>query len=175
MKEDDIQIILNFYLDTSAIAKRYCREAGTHFINSLYENVIRTDQIIYFAEHTISEVGSTIYRKMREGKFDAEESTTLLTHFLMESKSSIQFIETNESLYLNTFDFLKKYTLRSADAIHLAAAFEVYKLHGNNLFFISDDKKQCEAASSEGLRVVLPSDSNSLDYIQHVYGISGSS
>ncbi len=63
---------------------------------------------------------------------------------------------------------MKKYPLRAGDAIHLAAAVSIYHIYGKDLYFVSDDIRQCEAASSEGMDVLKPTDGNAFAYLQRL-------
>ncbi len=56
MKDGDILPSPVFYLDSSAIAKRYVDENGTGFLNAMYEFEVKRGGRLFTSELSISEV-----------------------------------------------------------------------------------------------------------------------
>ncbi len=152
-----------FYLDASAIVKRYWKEEGTQFINNLYEYEISKGSRMFTAKHSLAELSSTAYRLHREGRLSHQESALIIFEFLRECQSAIRFIETDDSLYIHSIISLSEYPLRAGDAMHLAAALDLHDRYGQDFYFVSDDSRQCDAALAEGIKVLRPRESQALN------------
>ena len=157
---------LKFYLDTSAIVKRYWHEDGTGFVNELYGLERKRGSRLYTVKHAIAEIGSTAYRLHREGKLSYENASSIVVLFLRESLEALCFVETDDDLYTRAIVTLSKYPLRAGDAIHLAAALYLHSIYGQDLHFVSDDARQCEAAATEGLSLLKPRETESVKYLK---------
>ncbi|MBI1821642.1 MAG: type II toxin-antitoxin system VapC family toxin [Nitrospirae bacterium] len=105
------------YLDTSALIKRYIQESGTELILALFENnfEILTSKIAY------AEVYSALTRRMREQDLPKARYLEVCRLFEREWPAYI-IVELNNDILHLTRDLIKKYPLRSFDAIHLASA-----------------------------------------------------
>ncbi len=66
-----------FFLDTSALVKIYHREAGTDFLLGLYHG---RDSLL-ISELTQVELRSTVFRKFRERRLDAQALDAVLRRF----------------------------------------------------------------------------------------------
>ncbi len=113
---------IHFYIDTSALIKRYWSETGTDFMNHLYRLKQKDNINLYTAKHTISEFASVAMRLMRENQFTKEEANGYVTTFLFESTNALSFINLNDSIFYRSIDMVRKHSLKAADALHLSAA-----------------------------------------------------
>jgi len=154
-----------FYLDSSAIVKRYCEEKGSKFVDTFYEYERNRDTRFYSSRHTLAEVDSSIQRRFHQNLLNREEASATIKAFLQESLSSINFIDIDNILLYRAIALMGKYKLRSGDSIQLSAAMEVYFIHGNNLHFISSDHHLNETARCEGINVIDPAGNGAVRYL----------
>ena len=69
-----------YFLDTSAIVKRYVQEAGTPWIRDLTR--LGSPDPVYLARATLVEVTSAITRRSRGGSLDAAHAASILARSL---------------------------------------------------------------------------------------------
>ncbi|MBI3912887.1 MAG: type II toxin-antitoxin system VapC family toxin [Chloroflexi bacterium] len=156
----------DYYLDASALVKRYVVEPGTVWVRELCtarqqeadENLHR----IIVGEISRVEVASAFARKSKKtneiSEQKAEQSYDLfLSHFEEEYES----VGLTSDLIGAAADLARKHALRAYDAVQLALA-----IHANNLLkqeelsitFVTADKTLLQAARIEGLAVENPNE-----------------
>jgi predicted nucleic acid-binding protein len=145
--------VTRYFLDSSALIKRYVAEAGTKWVRSLTARSARNSILI--AQITQAEIVSGIMRRRREGVITAE--TARAVRFLVDSHASLDYrvVKLTGQIIQRAEDLLELYMLRAADSIQLASALEsnqrVMAAGLSPVIFISADTRLLEAASSEGL------------------------
>lgn len=132
------------FLDSSALVKRYIREAGTD------EVLAQCDRGTELAVAVIAvpEVVSAFRRLVREGRVDEAQHAALKADLGADLADAI-LCETSPQVVQRAIDALEAHPLRAMDALHVAAA-----LVGAADVFISADARQCAAAAALGLAVV---------------------
>ncbi len=154
-----------FYIDTSSLVKRYWRELGTDFVQALFVYVTNYNQKLITLNQTTTELASAASRLAREGKFTANLARSYVQDFLVESTSTINFIEISDEITDRSIDLVFQHPLKAADALHLACALELQE-EVQDLIFISDDNRLCTAAESESLTILKPAKDNSIPFIK---------
>lgn len=143
----------HYFVDSSALIKRYIVEAGTKWILSLTTR--SAGNTIIVAHITQAEIVSGVMRRKRAGM--VTERTARATRLQVDRHASqeYQVVGLTGEIVQRAEDLLEFYSLRAYDSIQLASALE-----SNNrlvaaglspLAFISADTRLLEAASSEGL------------------------
>ena len=150
----------HFYLDASALVKRYTREVGTDKINFLFANVslARLKCLI------ISAVGVLwiCVRKQNDGRITSRQFAQAVTHLRREvinRQSGFKTISVNDSSVWNSIDFMQTYSLNSINAIVLRSALDIAtELDdiGDTLVLVASDQRLLRAARAEGLQVFNP-------------------
>lgn len=147
-----------YYLDTSALSKRYVREPGTDLIRALVAPGLGHSLVT--ARASMVEFYSALARRRREGSVPTEECDVAERAFIAHSISNYDFIELDLRIVELARELLKRHVLRAYDAVQLASA-----LVANNalqsaqlppLTFLSADDHLNEAARAEGLAVNNP-------------------
>jgi len=136
------------YLDTSAFLKLYIKEKGSERVRKLAkENHILSSSML------MVESLSALARRRQAG--DIEE--TGFDHVLKRLKEGVLAVETVR-VTEDVLDLAGEITLRSMartmDAVHIASAGLFQDGTGIKTAFITADKKQHDAALSEGLKSV---------------------
>ncbi len=146
--------MFSFFLDASALAKRYTPELGTPLVNHLFSRV-RTDRM-----HTLNvgaaEVVSVIVRKRNAGRMSAAAVLQALSDVGAEVLYSAAFskVEVDNRLMIAAVPFITAYSINSTDAIVLRAALDLaaqYRRTGDDLALVSSDHGLLKAARAEGL------------------------
>ena len=145
-----------YYLDTSALVKRYAREVGTPWVLELIEsgNNIRIVSI------TGPEMIAAFHRKARVGEISKEAAAQASDNFKEDYRGEYQIVEiSSEDVIESAMSLAETHNLRGYDAVQLAAAIRLKNLCGlNDLIFVSADINLNAAASSEGMVTDNPND-----------------
>ena len=147
-----------YFLDTSAIIKRYILEQGQAWILSLCDPAQGHD--LYISQATLVEVVATICRRAREQSINMTERDRLINVFRQDSKESYNIWPVTTDLYTSAGDLCRSHRLRAYDAVQLACtlALREYTLanHVSELIFVCADVSLLDIAGVEGLQVENP-------------------
>lgn len=134
-----------FFVDTSALAKRYIIETGSAWVRSW---------ILPSGGHSITisalstvEMVSLLMRREREGAILKTVRIRVQNSFLRHASNQYQVIELNNPVLKEARDLLTKYELRSLDALQLASAIQVARIISIKPTFISADTRLLDAAA----------------------------
>ncbi|MEG3861372.1 type II toxin-antitoxin system VapC family toxin [Microcoleus sp. herbarium12] len=147
-----------YFLDSSALIKRYVVEIGSPWIKTLTDS--QTGNSLLVVRITWVEVLSAFARRQREGGINAEEVAGLIQHFRSEFNSRYRVIEVDEALAERAGELIVQYPLRAYDAVQLAAALRVQSvltsIPDTQLIFVSADNRLLNIAQSAGLAIDNP-------------------
>jgi predicted nucleic acid-binding protein len=147
----------SYYLDASAIVKRYLREAGSRWIIGLWES---TEHSLSSVELVDVEVVSALSRAYREGRIGLNRRNQAAALFTVEAKQSLDRVPVSTAILESAYRLALRHPVRAYDAIHLAIAQE---LVASDLrsglpapIFVSADVTLLAAAQAEGLQIDNP-------------------
>ncbi len=147
-----------FYLDASAMVKRYLAEIGSAWVESLCSD--ETAHAIAIAHIGVVEVAAAFAAKRRGNNVTANEYETALVDLLRDAQVRYRLVIANPTLVDLAIQLTRRRKLRGYDAVHLACALAVNKPlveHGlSPLTFIAADGDLLAAAEAEGLAVDNP-------------------
>src|SRR5947208_1304791 len=107
-----------FFVDSSALVKRYQDEEGSGRVAELVENA---EQLL-IARLTVVEVSSALVRRAKATRLSIKDLTATLTDLDHDVAESFKIVELDESVMASAVDLARKHSLRGADAIQLACA-----------------------------------------------------
>lgn len=142
-----------FFLDTSAVLKRYVLEAGTPWVQALAAPTAGHSLII--ARITLAETVAAITRKERGGSIAPKDVASALADFQFDFAHQYFIIEISAPLVAKAASLARKHGLRGYDAVQLAAALDSLR-RLPSLTLLSADADLNSAASAEGLVVEDP-------------------
>ena len=143
-----------YYLEATAFAKLFVREAGTVELIRLMESVEDNRKLISAA--TPLEVYAAIRRRERAGAIAAEDAQSALETLRLESARMVQQ-PLNPGVLEAARQLLDRSALRWPDALQLGAALNARDMFpGTTITFVSDSAALLEAAKTEGLEAVSP-------------------
>ena len=146
-----------YYLDTSALVKRYVMEVGSGWVNGLYRlpNSFLVTSVI-----SLAETGASLARKRRMGEIDDETYQHLLQMMRREFGRVHVVMDIERMLVDLAVDLTVRHPLRGYDAVHLASALlvpsQVAPLRPVSVTFVSADRALLAAAMAEGLAAENP-------------------
>lgn len=147
-----------YYLDSSALVKRYVSEIGSAWVLSLFDPLLKNDVLI--AAITSVEIIAAITRRSRGGSIIGTDAIAVCNQFKSDLRSEYQVIEITESIINSAMVLAQVYGLRGYDAVQLGAGCAVNALCIANslplVTFVSADSELNAAAASEGLLVENP-------------------
>lgn len=147
-----------YFLDTSALAKRYIQETGTAWILSWIEP--SADNVIVISELALVEMASILARLETAKKISASRASQLEAVFLLHTDDEylVTFIDSDtiEQARLLVAKYGRLYGLRTLDAIQLASALAATVTLGEPIVFITGDNKLRDAAIAEGFQTDDP-------------------
>ena len=147
-----------YYVDTSALVKRYVLETGTAWILNLTDLASAHD--LYMVQITGPEVIAALFRRVRTGTLSLIDAKRVASNFRDDWQHQYLLVEIASNVVERAMALAETHGLRGYDAVHLAAALEVNAARVARLLpplvFISADNDQFLAASAEGLHVENP-------------------
>lgn len=150
--------MVDCYLDSSALVKRYISETGSAWVSGLFDPTLNNE--IFIAAITPVEIVAAITRRARGGTITAADAAVACNLFRSDLLTSYQIVELTDGLIARAMAMAETHVLRGYDAVQLAAALEVNTLCvGNDLppiVFVSADNDLNTVAVSEGLVVENP-------------------
>jgi predicted nucleic acid-binding protein len=148
--------VASYFLDSSAIVKRYLTETGSGWVRSLTDPIAAND--IFLARITGVEVVSALVR--HNPPLPQPLLNQNLSDFKADLQTQFQLISINSAVISRAMNLAEAHRLRGYDAVQLAAAVE-WQLVGKGigllvLTFVSADVRLNAAAVAEGLAVDNP-------------------
>lgn len=147
-----------YYLDTSALVKRYARERGTAWITALTTPTAGHE--LYTLRLTGPEMIAALERKARTGQITRADAQRVMTTFRLDWQAQYQSVEVTAAVADRSMDLAQQHGRRGFDATHLSAALAIHtlrvSLRRSPLVFISADTAQLQAAATEGLAIDDP-------------------
>ena len=147
----------DFFVDTSALAKRYTKEVGTRWVRSWIRP--SAGNVIVISELAMVEMFSLLARRKHDGEISARSAAYLRRAFLAHLRSDYAVVKIESSILVQSRDLVTKYVaqgLRTLDAIHLACAIQSQIALGQPLTFVSADIKLLACAKAEGFTIDDP-------------------
>lgn len=143
----------NYYLDASALVKRYVDEVGSDWLRRLVDPA--HDSALFISQMAIVEVMSAFARRMREGSLTWQAFATSRDAFWGDCYREYSVVPPSQSLVELACALLERHPLRAYDAMHLATAMNVQQFldaQGYPLCtFVSADEQLNRAAVAERL------------------------
>ena len=145
-----------YYLDASALVKRYVNETGSNWIRSLLER----QPLLFSSRMVIIEVISAFARRKREGSLSSAEFTTARNALRSDCLNEYHIIPPSMEIIDLASELLAIYPLRAYDAVHLATALTAQQFLVTRAYpaltFLAADNRLNSAASSAGLTIDNP-------------------
>ena len=142
-----------YFLDSSALIKRYVSEIGMAWIQTLVDPNTRNKLII--ARIAWVEVLSALWRRQREGNLSPASVIKAIRAFRYDLDTQYQVIELDRALAEAAGQLIGKHPLRAYDAVQLASALRVHisfsRARSVALTFLTADDRLLAIAQVEGL------------------------
>jgi predicted nucleic acid-binding protein len=149
----------SFYMDASALAKRYIPEKGSIQVDAILDTVI-ADRI-YILNIGTAEVMSILVRKRNAGIISIAEFGQAAASFAAEivGAKAIAKVPVTSRLITASFPLIVAHSINSTDAITVKSALAIarrLRSAGDDLVLVSSDQRLLRAAQAEGLMTFDP-------------------
>jgi uncharacterized protein len=147
-----------YFLDSSALVKRYAAETGTAWVTGLVDPA--AGNLILVARITGVETVAAVARKRRGNLLSAAGAAASLAALRKELDGLFLTVEVTAALLTAAMDLAERHALRGYDAVQLAAALEAggerLQLGLAPLTLVTADRELLAAGTAEGLAVDDP-------------------
>lgn len=149
----------DYYVDASALVKRYADEPGSTWIRHITDP--QAQHTILLAEITLAEVAAALAAKHRApGGMSQEQRDRILSRFLQDCAEHFLLLPVDRPVIDRAVELTQRHRLRGYDAVQLATALvaseTVQSQHLPAPFFVAADNNLLTAATSEHLPVENP-------------------
>jgi predicted nucleic acid-binding protein len=150
--------VSNYYLDTSALVKRYIDEIGSAWLRALVDPAL--SPVLVVSQLLIVEMTSAFNRRLREGTVNRDDYTRMIDAFRDDCLVEYKIMPLDEFIIDLACELLERHPLRAYDAIHLGTTLVINRLLMAHqmpaLTFLCADERLLNAATAEGLAVDNP-------------------
>jgi len=151
-------VVNAYFLDTSALVKRYVPEKGSEWILSITDPA--TDNHLAISQITWVEVHSAFARRLRDRSLSAERFDLIVQKVREDFENEYRVIDVDQTLIETATELVMQHPLRAYDAVQLAAALRVQyiltSIPETQLIFVSADNRLLDIARSAGLATDNP-------------------
>jgi predicted nucleic acid-binding protein len=149
----------SFYLDASALAKRYAPEKGSPHVHALLDTV-PADRL-YLLNVGAGEVVSILVRKRNAGVISAAYFGQALVDLESEilHAADITKLSVTNRLAASSVPLIVAHSINSTDAVTLKSALAIarkLRAGGGDLVLVASDQRLLRAAQAEGLSTFDP-------------------
>ena len=148
-----------YFLDTSALVKRYVPEIGSEWILSITDPVTNSDLVI--SQITWVEVHSAFARRLRDGSLSAERFDLIVQKVREDFENEYRVIDVDRTLIETAGELVMQHPLRAYDSVQLASALRfqsttLLSQPETRLIFVSADNRLLNIAQLEGMAIDNP-------------------
>ena len=150
----------NYFLDTSALVKRYVYETGSDWIQLI--TTPQESNTLIIARITWVEMLSALARLQREGNISQKNVEAFIKTLQYAFDMQYQIVEFDASLAEEAGRLVQQYPLRAYDSVQLASAIKIQTalagFQNVSYTFVSADNRLLNVAKITGLSVINPND-----------------
>ena len=154
-----------YYLDTSALVKRYRTERGTEVMAALFSD--QTPDSAFITSHlTVLEVEAVAARAIGARLLTQRAHGTLLRLFNEDLDRAITVLPLTSAVLSEAIGVARRYTLRAGDCIHLATALRTAQAVSATIVFVTSDMELHRAAGRAGFTPFNPENEQAPDRLR---------
>lgn len=147
-----------YFLDTSAVVKRYCLERGQSWVRSL-SNPLQ-GHVLFISQAALVEVVTAFCRKAYLRDISITQRDEFIDAFRTDCENSYIIEPVTDAIYTTAGNLCRMYNLRAYDAVQLTCALNIRNEalvdQTTSPIFVCADKRLVEFACAEGLAADNP-------------------
>ena len=139
-----------FFIDTSALFKRYQPEKGTATVTRILED---HSHPLYISSITIVEMISNLKRLFEVDRITTENQFQQQRDFFYKDMVTLNMtiLDVTAEDVIKAEDLILKRYMKPIDSIQLAIALN---MRSDDITFVSADQRLCKIAAEEGLKII---------------------
>lgn len=143
---------MSFFIDTSALFKRYQPEQGTELVCKILEE---SGQPVFISSISIIEIVSNLKRLFEIDRITSEEQFRQQRAFFYQDINNlgITILDVTAEDIIKADTLIMKRYMKPIDSIQMAIALN---LEHDDLTFVSSDQRLCIIAEIEGFAILNP-------------------
>jgi predicted nucleic acid-binding protein len=146
----------HFYLESSALMKRYREEMGSEVMAAILEDTGPGERL-YTSQLSILELRTVLARLARGRHIDPTDLEGVVLRIITDiARYNLIVLALDGDSVPDALDLLPSYALRAADALHLATAHRLSRQSVADLIVVTADQELGRACGSVGLTVLDP-------------------
>jgi predicted nucleic acid-binding protein len=155
-----------FYLDTSAILKRYRTEKGSAVIDDLYNQQAEHDALLT-SHFSCLELESVAIRAVKGKLLTREAYNSLLGGLARDIGEYLLVTSFSPDQLTEAIHFARAHALRAADAMQFAAAIDANRtVIGGAFVFVVSDKELLSAARASNMSTLDPEADDAMEWLR---------
>lgn len=154
-----------YYLDTSAVLKRYRTEKGTDVVTELYEARTGGDSLLT-SHFTCLEVESVAARALKGRMLTQRAYDSLLGAFARDLTEHLYLLPVESALINEAIYAARRHAVRAPDAIHVASAELAKRDSRDDFVFVASDRELLTAAESAGVETLNPEGDGAIERLR---------
>jgi predicted nucleic acid-binding protein len=176
-----------YYLDTSAILKRYRTEKGTDVVDALYDSVkpvadqaggfrglmdalrgsMSPGRSLHTSHFSCLEVESVAARTMSGKSVIDLPYQTLLASFASDLRDYLSLEQVDGEMVNYAIEMTRRTRLRPADSVHLASALALRaRNESEELVVVASDKELLAAVQGAGIKTLDPEGDDAMEVLK---------
>jgi predicted nucleic acid-binding protein len=140
-----------FFLDSSALVKRYVAETGTAMVTTLIEN----EPNLAVSWLALPETLAAITRRLKGFSLSDADLTRVKAQLALDWQKMLVIAVTGAPIN-GVETLIARHALRGADNVHLASALWLEQTTKTPVTFVAADTELLAAAGAEGLATINP-------------------
>ena len=141
-----------YFLDTSALVKRYIEEPGSDNVQTCFDSA----KVIAVSRLAYPETLSAIVRRKPSLRDCTDDDFHQLVENFRRDWNHFMVLGMNHETLHHVERVIETYRLRGADSIHLSAALWLHTVTKSPVVFVTSDNELLSAASAERLMIFNP-------------------
>jgi uncharacterized protein len=155
-----------FYIESSALLKRYRTEKGTDLIDELFEGKLESE-IFTTSYFTILEITSVVTRLFKASEISRLSYQRILGDLAQKLKQQIILQPVSDYILSEAINLIIDSTLRAPDSIQLATILTIRSIVPDQpVFFLCADVKLNAACKFSGINILDPEEVDSLKILR---------
>lgn len=158
-----------FYLDTSAILKKYLPEKGSDVVLEIYKDLSASASGAPLTTLLTSYIGIIeslgLAGRLRNAGRIRDRAYLMLVANMMRDFDSVDVWPVSERVLSRAVEFARDDGLGAADAIHAATVFGIPDLEANPVYFICSDRRLLAVVRSFPVESIDPEENGALEKV----------
>jgi predicted nucleic acid-binding protein len=155
-----------FFLDASALAKRYHQETGSDLVNHLLDELLDSaPERVAVSPLVLSETIAVLTRHCNAGRIPGALFQRAAARVLLEARvMDLQSVDND--VILASIPLISRHNINASDALYLHQALNLHhllRLMEHELVLLASDQRLLRAAEKEGLAVLNPEEAKTAD------------